>query len=327
MTERGPYKMRTIARLTDFSPALLRAWERRHNLLHPMRGPGGHRLYTEDDLRVLYRVKDLIQSGRSIGEIAGVGRDVLLRQSTRSLDTEPIDAPPKFEEATAEVRDELAEQRHKIVQASLKMDSGALNRALDEAFARVSPDIVIFEVIQPAAREIGELWVAGKCSVASEHLASGIFVHRLRKLVESAEPSGSDLRPVIVCCFPDEYHQLGALVLAYQLCRNSLRVNFLGAALPFEDLEGACQVVQPAAVMLSVTRQAVYQVHRRSLHEALRKLTAKALVYIGGQGVPLEDPLVARTNARMIRPGSNPTETLNAIVAEIRSVSRGARGF
>lgn len=317
--------MRTIARLTDFSPALLRAWERRHNLLHPMRGPGGHRLYTEDDLRVLMRVKDLIHSGRSIGEIAGVGRDTLLRQSSQLPSPDTPDAPPKFEEPTAEVRDELQIQRARIVEAALKMDSGALNRALDEAFARVSPDIVIFEVIQPCAREIGELWVAGKCSVASEHLASGIFVHRLRKLVESAEPSGSDMRPVIVSCFPDEYHQLGALVLAYQLCRNSLRVNFLGAALPFEDLEGACQVVQPAAVMLSVTRQAVYQVHRRNLYESMRRLTPKALVYIGGQGVPVEDTLVARTNARMVRPGPDPTETLNKIVAEIRSVNRSAR--
>ena len=325
MTERGPYKMRTIARLTDFSPALLRAWERRHNLLHPMRGPGGHRLYTEDDLRVLLRVKELIQSGRSIGEISSVGRDTLLRQSNQLVDVSAPDAPPKFEEPTAEVRDQLESVRKKIVQASLEMDSGALNRALDEAFARVSPDIVIFEVIQPCAREIGEIWVAGKCSVASEHLASGIFVHRLRKLVESAEPSGSDMRPVIVSCFPDEYHQLGALVLAYQLCRNSLRVNFLGAALPFEDLEGACQVVQPAAVLLSVTRQAVYQVHRRGLHDSLRRLTSKSLVYIGGQGVPMEDAAVARTNARMIRPGGDPTETLNKIVAEIRSVNRSPR--
>ena len=273
MTERGPYKMRTIARITDFSPALLRAWERRHNLLHPLRGSGGHRMYTEDDLRVLLRVKELIHSGRSIGEIASVGRDALLRQSLQSAKAEAPEASPKIEEPTAEMRDQLQRQRSRIVEAALKMDSGALNRALDEAFARVSPDAVIFEVIKPAAREIGDLWVAGRCSVASEHLASGIFVHRLRKLVESAEPSRSDVRPAIIACFPDEYHQLGALVLAYQLCRSSLRVSFLGAALPFEDLEGACNLVQPTAVLLSVTRQAVFQVHRRSMLESLARLS------------------------------------------------------
>lgn len=284
-----------------------------------MRGPGGHRLYTEDDLRVLLRVKELILSGRSIGEIAGVGRDSLLQQSSRIVKPVEPSAPPVFEEPTPQVRDELEVQRNKIVAAALKMDSGEINRALDETFALVSPDVVIFQVINPAARNIGDLWVTGKCSVASEHLASGIFVHRLRKLVESAEPSSSDMRPVIVSCFPDEYHQLGALVLAYQLCRSGLRVNFLGAALPFEDLEGACQVVQPSAIMLSVTRRAVYQVHRRSLHDTLRRVTSKALVYIGGQGVPGEDPVVDRTKAKMIHPGSESPQLLQQIVAEVRA--------
>jgi len=326
MTERGPYKMRTIARLTDFSPALLRAWERRHDLLHPMRGPGGHRLYTEEDLRVLRRVKELIQSGRSIGEIASVGRDELLSQSPARSQPQAVAAPLRREEPTPELRDELERQRQIIVQAALQMDSGALNRALDEVFSRVSPDVVIFEVIQPCCRQIGDLWMTGKCSVASEHLASGIFVHRLRKLVESAEPSASDMRPIIVCCFPDEYHQLGALVVAYQLCRHGLRVNFLGAALPFEDLEGACQVVQPAAVMLSVTRQAVYQVHRRGLHEVLRRLADKAPIYIGGQGAPREDPALSRTNAKLVAVAPDPVEALTAVIQEIRSYSRtGAR--
>lgn len=189
MNEHGPYKMRTIARLTDFSPALLRAWERRHELLRPMRGPGGHRLYTEDDLRVLTRVKELIQSGRSIGEIARVGRDTLLSQSVARPKPQAPRPTLEREQPSPEMRVELDEQRRRVVQAALKMDSGELNRALDEAFSRVSPDIVIFEIIQPCCREIGDLWAAGTCSVASEHLASGIFVHRLRKLVESAEPS------------------------------------------------------------------------------------------------------------------------------------------
>lgn len=314
--------MRTIARITDFSPALLRAWERRHGLLHPLRGPGGHRLYTEDDLRVLQRVKELIRTGRSIGEIAGVGRDTLLRQSLQSPEADPSEPPPTIEAATPEVRTQLEEQRARIVQAALKMDSGALNRVLDESFARVSPDLVIFEVIEPAAREIGNLWVAGRCSVASEHLATGVFVHRLRKLVESAEPSRSDTRPTIVACFPDEYHQLGALVLAYQLCRNSLRVSFLGAALPFEDLEGACQVVQPAAVLLSVTRQAVFQVHRRSMLDSLARVARETLVYVGGQGAPSEDPLMARTGARLVGPQEDQQEAQRAIVTEIRNSAR-----
>ncbi len=77
----GPYKMGTIARLSGFSPELLRAWERRYGLLDPSRGSGGQRLYGDDDLRVLERVRALLSEGRSIGEVAQVGRARLL-QST-----------------------------------------------------------------------------------------------------------------------------------------------------------------------------------------------------------------------------------------------------
>ena len=75
------YKMGTIAELSGFSPELLRAWERRHALLEPERTEGGHRLYTDDDLRVLRRVKSLLDQGRSIGEVAQRGRAALLAES------------------------------------------------------------------------------------------------------------------------------------------------------------------------------------------------------------------------------------------------------
>jgi MerR family transcriptional regulator, light-induced transcriptional regulator len=324
VTERGPYKMRTIVRLTDFSPALLRAWERRHGLLRPERGPGGHRMYTEEDLKILLRVRELIRQGRSIGEIASVGRDVLLGQAE---DTRPPPALAQpvlraMEPPPEEVKDQMSRWRRAIVEASLAMDSGGINRALDEAFSVVSAETAIFGVIEPTARDIGDLWMAGRCSVASEHLASGIFVHKLRKLVEAAEPSRSDWAPVIVACFPDEYHQLGALIVAHQLCRNGLRVSFLGAALPFEDLEGACEVIGPAAVLLSVTRDAVFQIHRRGLVETLRLRSNETAFYVGGQGVPAVDSQLEKSGVRLVTAKQDIQTVLEEIVNGVRRQRR-----
>ncbi len=79
----GPYKIGTLSRLTGFSPILLRAWERRFTLLVPERGEGGQRLYTDDDLAVLRRVRGLMDDGRSIGEIARAGRKALLHARRR----------------------------------------------------------------------------------------------------------------------------------------------------------------------------------------------------------------------------------------------------
>jgi DNA-binding transcriptional MerR regulator len=66
--------MATVSRLTGFKPDLLRAWESRHQLLAPERGPGGQRLYSDKDVAVLHSVRALLAEGRSIGEIALMGR-------------------------------------------------------------------------------------------------------------------------------------------------------------------------------------------------------------------------------------------------------------
>lgn len=327
-SEKGPFKMRTIARLTEFSPEVLRAWERRHGLLQPLRGSGGHRLYTEDDLAVLRRVKNLMSEGRSIGEIAGFGRDVLL-DSPRE-ERPPVQGaaapPPITAGGDVAMSTELERGSQTIVNAALAMDGGAINRTLDDAFANTSPEHVVSGLILPAAKEIGDLWVAGRCSVASEHLASGIFVHRLRRMVETAEPSQSEWRPVVVACFPDEYHQLGALVAAYWLCRNGLRVTFLGAALPLDDLRSAWQVLEPSATLLSVTRRAVYDLHRLSFRKLLGELPPNMPLFIGGQGAPTDDPGAERMGVRIFPVGQHFGEVIAEVVNEIRNHGRKAIG-
>jgi DNA-binding transcriptional MerR regulator len=82
--------MATVSRLTGFKPDLLRAWESRHQLLAPERGPGGQRLYSDKDVAVLHSVRALLAEGRSIGEIALIGRR---RLAELSRDSSPARAP------------------------------------------------------------------------------------------------------------------------------------------------------------------------------------------------------------------------------------------
>lgn len=316
----APYKMATISDLTGFSPAVLRAWERRHGLLEPGRGPGGHRLYTADDLRVLLRVKEILRSGRSIGELAKMGRASLLAQPTGSAIRAAAPDPVRIPTPSAEAHDQLAQWRAQIVDAAMRLDSDQIERALDQCFARFATDTVVIEVISRAAQEIGELWSAGKCSIANEHMASGIFVYRMSRLVESSRPAHSSSPPVVVACLPDEYHQLGALVLSYMVTRNGARVSYLGAALPLEELEGAYEVLKPAAVLLSVTRSAVYKIHRLRLFETLKRNRGKFLCLVGGQGVPASDPAIESVGGHIAGPGAS----LQDIVAQVLEAVRHA---
>jgi len=77
----GKYKIKTVATMTRFLPGLLRAWEKRYSFLEPERIDSLHRLYTEDDVKVLLSIRMLVDAGRSIGEVAALGRGVLLQMS------------------------------------------------------------------------------------------------------------------------------------------------------------------------------------------------------------------------------------------------------
>lgn len=72
------YKTGTVSRALGVPPPLLRVWETRHGLVSPVRGPGGQRMYSEEDLEILRAARALVDQGFSIGEIASWPRSELI---------------------------------------------------------------------------------------------------------------------------------------------------------------------------------------------------------------------------------------------------------
>lgn len=325
MTERGVFKMSTIAKRSGFNPAVLRAWERRHALLEPERTAGGHRLYTETDLRVLQRVSALLEEGRAIGEIASMGR-------TRLLATGPQPPSPVKLELTSEESSRLEEDTRRLVEAAVQVDGHAVERALDDAFSAVSPTVALNRVVLPALETIGELWASGRCGVAGEHLASGKVVGRLRQLLQAANPSANNgARAAICACLPDEQHEIGALLSAYTLARHYYRVTYLGASLPLEDLEQACTLLRPQVVCLSVARTSLLMTHKPRLLEMAGRLPLDTTLLLGGRGVEQPDPELEDAGVLLLHPqGKSLLEELRGGVerpgARRRPAAKKARG-
>lgn len=116
----GFYKISTLAKLTGFGVQAIRNWERRHGLLVPQRTDGGHRLYTEADLKTLRQVRQLLDQGRSIGEIADLVREA-------------------FPASESQVR---ARKGRSSIDLLVASKHSATNGALDGALARCVLDAV-----------------------------------------------------------------------------------------------------------------------------------------------------------------------------------------
>jgi transcriptional regulator with XRE-family HTH domain len=83
------YSIADVARLAKASPATVRAWER-EGLLRPSRTPGGHRVYTDQDLERIRRILFL----RRVGKLnaAGIKRELGSPAPTLRSPTDPVTA-------------------------------------------------------------------------------------------------------------------------------------------------------------------------------------------------------------------------------------------
>ncbi len=308
MTARARYKMGTVTRLTGLSAGLLRIWERRYDMVEPHRTEGGHRMYTQDDLRLLLHVKALLDDGASIGEVAQQGRESLLQEARLRESPDPqgpieLPVPPRARSAIERWRGALAD-------AAQRMDVTGIERALDEAFASLNADVVVYQVLHQATHEIGDRWADSRLCVAGEHLATAVFSRRMLQLLAQARGIRPDSPKAIVACLPDELHSLGALVQAWELSRQGYDVTWLGASLPLESLEKALEVTRPSAVYLSVTMPEHYQRARQPLASLVARHGGRVCWFVGGHGAPPEDRLLQDLDVGLapeLIEGENPT--------------------
>ena len=94
----GVFAISVAADMTSMEVQNLRVYERR-GLIEPARTPGGTRLYSQDDLDRLIRIRDLLTDGLNL---AGIAKVLELETEIRRLRA-----------ANARVRRELAAHRAK----------------------------------------------------------------------------------------------------------------------------------------------------------------------------------------------------------------------
>src|SRR5215467_10202744 len=58
--EKEFYRIGDVSRLTNLKPFVLRYWETEFPMLEPMKSPSGHRLYRQEDLELVLRIKRLL---------------------------------------------------------------------------------------------------------------------------------------------------------------------------------------------------------------------------------------------------------------------------
>lgn len=126
---------------------------------------------------------------------------------------------------------------------------------LAEAQVRAAGDLGPFyaQVVTPALREVGRLWETGLLSVAGEHRACAVARRTCDVLNHLLVPFQHRKGRVVVSAAPEEWHDLGARILADLLAGDGWAVDYLGANVPARDLLELVRQVRPRVLALSLT--------------------------------------------------------------------------
>lgn len=271
------YRIKTVARLTGIAPATIRAWERRHALLEPLRTEGGQRLYTDADVALLHRVKAMLDTGLGIGEVVEA-------LAAEQFQGEVPTRPPLEQEGPSSGDDPFEPVCEALMGAFLRLDRDAAERVLRPLLPLYSFEVTFERILTPTLLRLGAQWRQGRGSVAAEHFGAGFVREKLIAMLSAVSAPGAERPRALLACLEGERHELGLLYLALRLSARGWATVYLGADMPLEGLLEAQREVRPGILALSLTRLQ----ERERVLEAVGRLCREAwsgTVIVGGVAV------------------------------------------
>jgi MerR family transcriptional regulator, light-induced transcriptional regulator len=219
-----------LSRRSGVSPELLRAWERRYELLQPERTTGGLRLYSAADLERVQAMQRHIGDGLAAREAADLAKQA---RAEPSRDTAQVPAAARAE----------------LARATDAFDEPRAQALIDDLLARTTIDALLSGIVIPFLHELGERWERGEVSIAQEHFASNLLRGRLLGL---ARGWGRGNGPAALLACPEgEHHDLGLVAFGLALRERGWRIDYLGGNTPVASIAEAAATIEPELLVLS----------------------------------------------------------------------------
>jgi methanogenic corrinoid protein MtbC1 len=265
----GLFAIGTVERDTGIGRDTLRVWERRYGFPKPVRNEKGERLYPENQLRRLQRIRRLLDRGLRPGKLL-------------PLDEHALD------ELEASLQTENRQQTDDTISAMLdairSADAGRIETLFQQHYAKQGMKEFITATVVPLLHTVGELWVSGKLQIFQEHFLSEQLVRFLN--TEIARMQKNTKKPlVLLATLPGEEHTLGLLIVAAMLSFHGITTINLGSEVPMDQIVRAVKQFQADIVGVTFSGAYQYRTIRSHLVELRQLIPEDVDIWTGGEGV------------------------------------------
>lgn len=233
------YNIKAVVEATGLPAATLRAWERRYGALAPRRTESGYRLYSAQDITLLRWLKARVDEGMSISQA------IVLLNHRRDEQVSPVTSLHK-----APAHSGASGVQAALVDALLGFDERRAELVLEESFALYGVETVFERIVAPTVVQIGTLWHKGQASTAVEHFTSNYLRRKIDAIINAA-PQTSTGPLIVMGCAPDDWHEIGLLLIYLMLRRRGLHTIYLGQSVPAAQFVEELARLRPALVIIS----------------------------------------------------------------------------
>lgn len=248
------YSIKDLERITGIKAHTIRIWEKRYNIVNPMRTDTNIRHYCDEDLKRLLNVSLLVKNGHKISRVASLGEDELAQ---KVLDLNNVQAP------------DMSVQIESLIVAMIDLDEERFEKVLNSSIIKIGFEDTLFEMIYPLLSKVGTLWQIGTITPAHEHFLSNLIRQKIYAAIDTLAPKKGKGHKNFLLVLPEwELHDIGLLVYNYLIRKKGHRTVFLGQGIPLEDVAAVKRQTDPDIILTSFSAP----VEQERMEEYLKEL-------------------------------------------------------
>ena len=223
------FTIKDIENLSGVKAHTIRIWEQRYNFLKPHRTETNIRYYSNEELKIILNIALLNKFGFKISHI-------------NKMDAAEINKK-LYTLSHQHAQHELVV--NELISFMVDLDTDMFEELLDKQIKERGIDKIINEIIFPFLERIGILWITNKMNPAQERLVTNIIRQKIIAGLEEVDSNIRSNKTALLFLPEDEFHELGLLYVYYLLKNNGVRVLYLGANIPLEDLDFVTKAKKP----------------------------------------------------------------------------------
>lgn len=230
------FTIKDLENLSGIKAHTIRMWEQRYNFLKPQRTDTNIRYYSNEDLKKLLNIALLTRYGYKLCHIDRMCQDEICSKILTLKDSQAV-------------QERIVND---LVEKMVGLETEKFEHIINKYIQARDLEQAVKEIIFPFLDKIGILWQTGHIMPAQEHFVSNIIRQKLIVAIDSVpQPKGTKKAMLFI---PEgEHHELGLLFLHYLLKRKGIKVVYLGANVPMNDVVNVVEVTNPDMAFIHLT--------------------------------------------------------------------------